>query len=165
VSCRHHLKRAPKFFQPQCFTICTSRIIEAFVVGIPHSKSSVTKICHKIFPKQPDFMALPGQVLIEQDITHASFFYVSFVHAHHFRKIEPDYFFLGFLSSSRINVHMLTHSKFTGRYLPSAPGFMTALCFAPHTRHSIRPADSRTSFITFFVMLPISIRFGDKYRE
>ncbi len=44
---------------------------------------------------------------------------------------------------------------------------MTALCFAPHTRHSISPVDSSTTFITFsfFVMLPMSIGKGDKIME
>jgi hypothetical protein len=59
------------------------------------------------------------------------------------------------------------HSQFSGRYFPSGPGFITALCFAPQTRHSISPLDSSTTFITcsFFVMLPKSIRVGDKTME
>ena len=76
------------------------------------------------------------------------------------------YFFTGF-SSAGINIHSLTHSRFSGRYFLSAPGFITALCFAPQTRHSISPVDSSTTFITcsFLVMLPVSICCGDKTTE
>ena len=77
------------------------------------------------------------------------------------------YFFLDVFSSWWINLHLLMHSQFSGRYFPSGPGFITALCFAPQTRHSISPLDSSTTFITcsFFVMLPKSIRVGDKTME
>ena len=77
------------------------------------------------------------------------------------------YFFFEDFSSWWINLHLFTHSQFSGRYFPSDPGFMTALCFAPHTRHSMSPVDSSTSFITFsfLVMLPMSIVKGDKIME
>ena len=77
------------------------------------------------------------------------------------------YFFFEDFSSWWINLHLFTHSQFSGRYFPSGPSFMTALCFAPHTRHSISPVDSSTSVITFsfFVILPMSIFKGDKIME
>jgi hypothetical protein len=62
---------------------------------------------------------------------------------------------------------MLTHSQFSGRNFPSGPGFMTVWRFSPHTRHSMSPVFSSTSFITrsFSDIFSLSDCWGHKGME